>query len=213
MFPFKNNILSRIVILFLFIEAVSIFLFLGFCVYKLLFFKKMLNGLPALPGETVMIADISKIGFRLIFGLMISCLLLFLFWLYRLYRNIDSTKNLENGFTPVSSVLALVVPFANLLIPRNTVNEICNSYIITDNEKVYAKRILTNWRILFAVVTICSLYCITMFYTPISVSEVVKGIYYKIFLLVIYIHFSFLTMEIVELLNELERKRKVSLLV
>jgi hypothetical protein len=27
----------------------------------------MLNGLPALPGETVMIADISKIGFRLIF--------------------------------------------------------------------------------------------------------------------------------------------------
>jgi len=210
---FRNNILSRLIILFLFVESVAIFLFLGFCVYKLLFFKKILKGLPALPGETIMIGDISKIGFRIIFGLMITCLSLFLFWLYRLYRNIDSTKNVESGFTPVSSVLALVIPFANLLIPRNTVNEICSSYIITDKEKVYAKRILTNWRILFAAVTVCSLYCVAMFYTPISVSEVVKGIYYKIFLLVIYIHFSFLTMEVVELLNELERKRKVSFLV
>lgn len=213
MFPFKNNILSRIIILFLFAEAVSIFLFLGFCVYKLLFFKKILSGLPALPGEAAMISDISKFGFRIIFGLMVTCLILFLLWLYRLYRNIDSTKSFENGFTPMSSVLALVIPFANLMIPKNTVNEICSSYIITEKEKTYAKRMLTNWRILFAFVTICSLFCAAMFYTPISVSEVVKGIYYKIFLLIIYIHFSFLTMEVVELLNELERKRKVTLLV
>src|SRR5690349_11452803 len=102
MLPFRNNILSRLIILFLFVESVAIFLFLGFCVYKLLFFKKILKGLPALPGEAIMIGDISKIGFRIIFGLMITCLSLFLLWLYRLYRNIDSTKNVESGFIPVS---------------------------------------------------------------------------------------------------------------
>ena len=212
MFPFKNNILSRVIILFLFTEAVSIFLYLGFSVYKLLFFKKLLSGVAASAGESAMIGDISRIGFRIIFSLMITCLVLFLLWLYRLYRNIDSTKSLENGLTPVSSVLALVIPFANLMIPKNTVNEICNSYVITDKERSYAKRMLTNWRILFAFVTISSMFCAAMFYTPITVSEVVKGIYYKIFLLIIYIHFSFLTMEVVELLTELERKRKVTLL-
>ena len=212
MFPFKNNILSRVIILFLFTEAVSIFLYLGFSVYKLLFFKKLLSGVAASAGESAMIGDISRIGFRIIFSLMITCLVLFLLWLYRLYRNIDSTKSLENGLTPVSSVLALVIPFANLMIPKSTVNEICNSYVITDKERSYAKRMLTNWRILFAFVTISSMFCAAMFYTPITVSEVVKGIYYKIFLLIIYIHFSFLTMEVVELLTELERKRKVTLL-
>jgi hypothetical protein len=103
--------------------------------------------------------------------------------------------------------LALVIPFANLFIPRRVVNEIFNIYTISEREKYAARRILNKWRYLLALVIIYSLYCIFIFYTPASVTEVIRGIYYKIFLLVLCIHFSFQTMEIVELLNELEKKK------
>lgn len=206
MLPFKNNILSRLIIFVLFLETIAIFLFLGFCVYKLLFFKKMLEGSSIAGGESTLIADINKIGFRIIIVIFISGIILFLSWIYRLYRNIEASRK-EHGFTPFTRVLALVIPFANLFIPRRVVNEIFNIYPISEREKYVARRILNKWRYLLAFIIIYSLYCIFIFYTPVSVTEVIKGIYYKIFLMVLCIHFSFLTMEIVELLNELEKKK------
>jgi hypothetical protein len=205
--PFKNNILSRLIIFVLFVETIAIFLFLGFCVYKLLFFKKILQGSNIVGGETTLIGDINKIGFRIIILIFVSGIVLFLCWIYRLYRNIESSRNTEHGFTPFTRVLALVIPFANLFIPRRVVNEIFNIYTISEREKYAARRILNKWRYLLALVIIYSLYCIFIFYTPASVTEVIRGIYYKIFLLVLCIHFSFQTMEIVELLNELEKKK------
>ncbi|QEC69647.1 DUF4328 domain-containing protein [Panacibacter ginsenosidivorans] len=207
MAPFKNNILSRFIILVLFIETIAIFLYLGFSVYKLLFFKKVLQGSTILSGETTLIGDINKMSFRIIIYIFVSGILLFLCWIYRLYRNIEASRNIEHGFTPFTRVLALVIPFANLFIPRRVVNEIFNIYTISEREKYTARRILNKWRYQLALVIIYSLYCIFIFYAPASVTDVIKGIYYKIFLLVLCIHFSFLTMEIVEMLNELERKK------
>jgi Domain of unknown function (DUF4328) len=207
--PFKNNILSRFIILLLFIEAVAIFLYLGFFVYKLLFFKKILKGLHVLSGETTLIADINRMGFKLIITLVLSGTLLFLFWLYRLYRNMESSRNTEQGFTPFTRVLALAIPFANLFIPNNVINEICNTYSTDKKDTASAKRVINKWRFFLALIMAYSLYCIFVFYTPASVPEVIKGIYYKIFLLILCIHFSFITMETVELINELERKKSL----
>lgn len=206
--PFKNNILSRVIILVLFIEAVGIFLYLGLFVYKLLFFKKVLKGIHVFSGETTLVADINRIGFRLIIALVISGMLLFLCWLYRLYRNIESSRDAEHGFTPFTRVLALAIPFANLFIPKHVINEICNAYTNDTRDANAMRRVINKWRLLLTIIIIYSLYCIFIFYTPASVNEVIKGIYYKIFLLLLCIHFSFITMEIVELINELERKKR-----
>jgi hypothetical protein len=210
--PFKNNILSRFIILVLFIEAVSIFVYLGFCVYKLLFFKKILKGLHVLSGETIMVSDINRMSFKLIVALVMSGIVLFLCWLYRLYRNMESSRSKEQGFTPFTRVLALAIPLANLFIPNKVINEICYAFTTDKRDAHTVKRAINKWRFLLTLIIIYSLYCIFVFYTPASVPEVIKGIYYKIFLLVLCIHFSFITMEIVELVNEIERKRRSSLL-
>lgn len=196
----------------LFIEAVSIFLYLGFFVYKLLFFKKILKGVHVLSGETTLIADINRIGFRLIAALVISGTLLFLLWLYRLYRNMESSRDLTQNFTPFTRILALAIPFGNLFIPKNVITEICNAYATDKKDADCTKRVLKKWRLLLALIIAYSLYCIFIFYTPVSVPDVIKGIYYKIFLLILCIHFSFITMEIVELVNELERKKRLTFL-
>lgn len=206
--PFKNNILSRSIILLLFTEAVFIFLYLGFFVYKLLFFKKILNGVHVLSGETTLVADINRIGFRLIAAFVFSGTVLFLFWLYRLYRNMESSRDVTQNFTPFTRILALAIPFGNLFIPRNVIHEICNVYATDKKEAACAKRVLKKWRLLLALIIGYSLYCIFVFYTPASVHDVIKGIYYKIFLLILCIHFLFITMEIIELINELERKKE-----
>ncbi|MEP6845159.1 MAG: DUF4328 domain-containing protein [Panacibacter sp.] len=205
--PFKNNSLSRVIILVLFIESVAIFLYLGFFVYKLLFFKKVLKGIKVLSGETILVSDINKTGFRIIISIVISGIVLFLLWLYRLYRNIESVRSTETGFTPFSRILALAIPFANLFIPNTVIHEICNAYTTDIREMRCIKRVINKWRFLLAVIIAYSLYCIFMFYVPASVNEVINGIYYKIFLLILCIHFSFITMGVIELMNEMEKKK------
>lgn len=165
-----------------------------------------------LSGETILIADINRIGFRLIAALVISGTMLFLLWLYRLYRNMESSRDVTQNFTPFTRILALAIPFGNLFIPKNVIHEICNAYATDKKDADCTKRVLKKWRLLLALIIIYSLYCIFIFYTPASVHDVIKGIYYKIFLLILCIHFSFITMEIVELINELERKKGLTLL-
>ena len=195
----------------LFIEAVAIFLYLGFCVYKILFFKKVLKGLNILSGERNLIAEINRTGFSIIIGLVITGIILFLLWLYRLYRNIEATRNTTNEFIPFTRILALAIPFANLFIPGNVIAEICHTYTTEQKEIKTIRRALKKWRLLLTLIIIYSLYCIFMFYLPSTVNEVIRGIYYKIFLIVLCIHFLFLTMEVIELLNEMERKKRFEL--
>jgi hypothetical protein len=88
---FKNNILSRLIIFVLFVETIAIFLFLGFCVYKLLFFKKILQGSNIVGGETTLIGDINKIGFRIIILIFVSALCCS----YAGYTGYTATLNLQ----------------------------------------------------------------------------------------------------------------------
>lgn len=210
--PFKNNILSRLIIFVLFVEAVSIFSYLGFSVYKILFFSKMLKGMPVLSGETRLVASINQMAFKIIIGIVVLGILLFLCWLYRLYRNIESARNETEGFTPFTRVLALAIPIVNLFIPAHVINEICNAYTTDVKTITHAKRVINKWRFFLSIIITYSLYCIFVFHMPASANDVIKGIYHKIFLLMMCIHFSFITMEIVEMINEMERKREVLLL-
>ena len=109
-------------------------------------------------------------------------------------------------------MLALDIPFCNFFFHKNVIDEICNDYASDKKDADCTKRVIKKWRLLLALIIAYSLYCIFIFYTPASVNDVIKGIYYKIFLLILSIHFSFITMEIVELINELERKKRLTLL-
>jgi len=207
MLPFRNNSLARLIIAVLFIESIAILLYFGFCFYKILFFNRLLNGTIVLPGEKRLIADINSLALKIIPLLFVCFLILFSFWLYRVYRNIEITSRFHSSYTPLAAAFSLIIPVTNLFLPHIIMTEIWTANSKNENEKYFGKNVINNWRFLFALVMLYALFCIFTFYRPVSMNDLIKGIYYKIFLHILCIHFSFQTIKIVEIINELEKKK------
>lgn len=204
---FKNNILARLIMVVLFFLAVSILVYSGFCVYKISYFTKLQNGIAVYAGQKKMIADVNWFALRIISGLFVSFLVLFAVWKYRSYKNIETIKKGESNFNAVTAAFAMIIPFANTMVPGAIMEEIWATNASQKGEEKKARSVMNNWQFLFAIILVYTLYTFVTFYKVTTPADIVTGLYYKLFLHIMCIHFCFLTMNIIETINERERTK------